>query len=115
MGEIMRGDMLTNLLMGRSMLLHSIEHAKNWKRYMDLSCSLENQQDDHIGLWKKAIKEARNDIYVDMCEDEKFEVMECPKCSAIYAGFKARQIMKAQLGIINGVLTRMGNHLRGKE
>ena len=102
---------IKNLLVGRSILLRSIKSAKNWQRYIGLSCSLENQQDDHIGLWKQAIKTSG----ADLCEDEKFEVLECSRCSAVYAGFKARKIMKGKLGIISGILTRTGNRLREKE
>ena len=109
-----RDALISNLLIGRSMLLRAIEHAKNWQRYMDLTCSLEGETDDHIGLWKKAIKEHQS-IYDGLCDEEMFEVLECPKCSNIYAGYKARRIMKAKLGTINGILTRMGNNMRGKE
>jgi hypothetical protein len=113
--RLKRGDLLTDLLMGRSMLLHAIESAKNWQRFMDLDCSLDEAPDDHIGVWKKAIKESDKTSERNLCEDELFEVNECPKCSAMYASYKARRIMKQKLGIINGILTRMGNHMRGKD
>ncbi len=115
-----RDALISNLLMGRSTLLRALEHTKNWQRFMDLKCSLEDKDGflhglDHIGLWKAAIKEAEKEPSVDLCEDELFEVNECPRCSSIYASYKARRIMKAKLGTINRILTRMGNNMRKSE
>ena len=119
--RVKRGDLVTELLIGRSMLLRATEHVKSWDHFTDLHCTLENENgflpivgkttEDHIGKYKAAGKE----YGWDSLDDEMFELNECPLCSAVWAAYKARRIMKAKAGLINGILTRMGNHLREKE
>jgi hypothetical protein len=124
--RIKRGDLITDLLIGRSALLRAAEHAKDYMRFqvndpngqlVDLHCTLEDKHGflpkniDHIGKYKAAGKE----YGWDSLDDEMFEITECPLCSARWAAWKAKKILKAKAGLITGILTRMGTHLRGKE
>jgi hypothetical protein len=59
-------------------------------------------------MWKKAGKE----YGYGSCDDEEFEMNECPLCSAQYAAYRAKRLLKNRLGRINGILTRMGNKIR---
>lgn len=101
---------ILDLLAGRSMLMRAKGHLKDHERWIGLTCSLENAEKDHIGLWKQAGKE----YGFGNCDDEEFEMKECPRCSAQYAAFKAKRVLGSRVGRINGILTRMGNHLRRK-
>ena len=119
--RVKRGDLIHDLLVGRSALLRAAEHVKDFWHIIDLHCTLEDdhgflpvvckEQQDHIGKWKAAGKE----YGFGECEDERFEMLECPLCSAMYAGGEARKLIKARVGRINGILTRMGTHLRERE
>lgn len=104
-----KDNLLQELLIGRSMLMRAMSHL-TYERLIGLTCSLEEEPKDHIGLWKEAGKE----YGFDECDDEHFEVLECPRCSAQYAAFKARKLIMGRVGRINGILTRMGNNLREK-
>lgn len=109
-----KGHLIYDLLIGRSMLMRAAKHLKDYARTMDLKCSLGviyGEDKDHVGKWKAAGKE----YGFDNCEDEKFEMIECPLCSACYATFGAKKIMAGRVGRINGILTRMGNGLREKQ
>ena len=116
----MKTDALHNLLIGRSMLLRAMEHVKDFWHIADFHCTLEdhhgylpivgNATQDHIGKLKAAAKE----YGWDSVDDEIFGINECQLCSVVWATSKARRIMKAKLGIINGILSRMGNNLRAK-
>ena len=119
--RVKRGDLITDLMIGRSALLRAAEHAKDYWHFQDLHCSLEDKDgylpmvgsepEDHIGKYKAAGKE----FGWDSLDDELFEINECPLCSARWAAWHARKIMKAKAGLISGILTRMGNHLRERE
>jgi len=106
-----RDSLISNLLIGRSTLLHVIKHLREYARIKDLTCSLGpiyGEDDDHIGKWKKAGKE----YGFGEVEDEHFEMIECPRCSAEYAAYQARKILKNRVARINGILTRLGNSIR---
>lgn len=105
-----REDLIPELLMGRSMLMRAIGHIKSYSRIDNLECDLIDSKIDHIGVWKAAGKEHG----FGNCDDEKFEMMECPRCSAQYGALKAKKVMAGRCGRINGILTRMGNSLRAK-
>jgi hypothetical protein len=115
--RVKRGDLIADLLIGRSMLLRAADHAKDYWHFKDLHCTLEDEEGyltndiDHIGKYKAAGKEYG---WVSL-DEEMFEMDECPLCSARWASYKARRIMKAKAGLISGILTRMGNNLREKE
>jgi hypothetical protein len=66
------------------------------------------EDEDHIGKWKKAGKECG----FSEVEDEHFEMIECPRCSAEYASYQARKLIKNRVARINGILTRLGNSIR---
>lgn len=105
---------IDDLLIGRAMLVRAMNHLKDFTRTMDLNCSLLKDDpygDDHIGIWKKWNKENG----YDEGGDDYFYMMECPLCSAQFAAFRARKLLKGRAGRINGILTRMGNNLREKE
>lgn len=102
--------LMVDLVIGRAMLLRAIGHLKAYTRKMDLDCLLRDEQVDHIGKWKAAGKE---DGFSN-CEDEYDDVMDCPRCSAEYATFKAKKLMAGRCGRINGILTRMGKNWREK-
>ena len=111
----MNTKLIRDLLVGRSILLHAAKHAKSYSRFGDMKCTLWADDDygqfkDHIGKW---IKAGREDGF-DVCEDERFELMECPRCSAEYSAYQAAKMMRAQAGVITGILTRIGNNLRSK-
>ena len=106
-----RDDIINDLLVGRSTLLHAIKHLREYERIKDLECTLGpiyGEDEDHIGKWKKAGKE----YGFSECDDEEFEMNECPRCSAEYSAYQARKILKNRVGRINGVLTRLGNSIR---
>lgn len=106
-----RDALITNLLVGRSTLLHAIKHLHAYTRINDFECTIGpiyGEDEDHIGKWKKAGKECG----FDEVEDEKFEMLECPRCSAEYASYHARKILKNRVARINGILTRLGNSIR---
>jgi len=108
--RVKRGDLIHDLLVGRSALLRAAEHI-NYERWIGLECSLDLAKVDHIEQWKAAGKE----YGFDSVNDEYMALVECPRCSAQYAAWKAKKILKAKAGLISGILTRMGTHLRGKE
>lgn len=101
-------DHVSNLLMGRSMLIRASNHLASHSRVRGLTCSLRDEELDHIGEWKTAGKE----YGFGECDDQHCEMLECPRCSAQYAAFKAKRIVRARVGRINGMLTRIGNRLR---
>lgn len=106
-------EKVAELLIGRSILLRAVKHL-DYTRQIDLRCSLilaDPYADDHIGVWKKYNKENG----FDEGGDDYFYMMECPLCSAQFAAFRARKLMKGRVGRINGSLTRIGNGLREKE
>ena len=108
-----KGHPIAELLIGRSILMRAVKHL-NYKRQIDLKCSLIESDpygDDHIGVWKKWNKENG----YDDGGDDYFNMTECPLCSAQFAAFKARKLLKGRVGRINGILTRIGNNLREKE
>lgn len=103
------------LIAGRSMLMRAAGHL-SYERNQNLKCALFMEHGDyfgldHIGKWKAAGKENG----FGECDDEYFEMIECPLCSAQYAAFKARKLIMGRVGRINGILTRMGNGMRVKE
>jgi hypothetical protein len=96
------------------MLLRAIDHLNEYERTKALKCSLleeNNVGNDHIGNWKAAGKE----YGFGECDDEEAEMNDCPLCGAQYAAYKAKKILKNRVGRINGILTRMGKHLRSKQ
>jgi hypothetical protein len=106
-----RDALITNLLVGRSTLLHAIKHLHAYTRIMDLTCTIGliyGEDEDHIGKWKAAGKE----YGYGHCDNEEFEMNECPLCSAQYAAYKSKKLLKNRIGRINGILTRMGNKIR---
>lgn len=116
-----RDKLIANLLVGRSALLRAAEHVKDYWHIADLHCTLEDDYghlpivgkdtQDHIGKYKATGKE----YGFDMCDDEFIEITECPLCSTVWAAYHARKIIKARIGRINGILTRMGNKMRGEK
>lgn len=109
--RIKRGDLITDLLIGRSALLRAAEHLKSCERYKDLPCCDDDMENDHIGQWIKFGKA----YGFDEGEDVFYNLINCPRCSVQYAAFKARKLLVGQAGRITGILTRMGTHLRGKD
>lgn len=106
-----RDKLISNLLMGRSILLHAINHLNDYDRVRGLGCERDDLETDHIGGWKACGKE-----YGFQDADEEYEKMvECPLCGSQYAAYQARKILKNRVGRINGILTSLGNKLREKE
>ncbi len=109
--RIKRGELIANLMVGRSILLRAVGHLNSYESYKDLPCERDDMEVDHIGGWKRCGKE-----YGFQDADEEYENMvECPRCSAQYAAYQARKILKNRVGRINGILTRLGNNMREKE
>jgi hypothetical protein len=106
-----KSSLIVHLLVGRSILLRAVNHLNNYNRIKDLQCTMDDQDGhglDHIGKWKAAGKE----YGYGHCDNEEFEMNECPLCSAQYAAYKSKKLLKNRIGRINGILTRMGNKIR---
>jgi len=109
--RLKRGDLIHDLLVGRSILLRAAKHLNDFNRWVNLPCDADDLEKDHIGQWF-AFGKAYG---YDEGEDVYFNMVTCPRCSAQYSNFKAKKMLVGQAGRITGILTRMGNHLRDKE